>query len=132
LPNIALPAAYTGTGSLTTPASKSGIGCTVPGTATLRIAADGITTLEVTIPGFPFVGTDGKCAHRDNDTTVDVATGDAHDALTRISMTACNTKLGAVGDINIVIPDQPTAHVVCFNPDGSTDYTLDADLVRDN
>lgn len=131
LPNIALPAAYTGTGSLTTPASKSGIGCTVSGTATLKIAADGVTTLEVKIAGFPIVGIDGKCAQRADDATIDVATGDAHDALTRISMTACNTKLRAVGDINIVIPDKPTAHVVCFNPDSSIDYTLDADLVRD-
>ena len=133
LPNIALPAAYTGIGSLTTPASKSGIGCTVSGTATLKIAADGVTTLEVKIAGFPIVGADGKCAPRAgaDETTLDTATGDAHDAFTRISMTACNTKLRATGDINITIPDQPTAHVVCFNPDNSVDYTLDAELVRD-
>lgn len=97
----------------------------------MKIAADGVTTLEVKIAGYPIVGIDGKCAPRDGDPSVDVATGDAHDAITRISMTACNTKLQAVGDINIVIPDKPTAHVVCFNPDNSIDYTLDADLARD-
>ena len=129
LPDIALPAAYTGTGSLTTPPSSGG--CTISGTATMKIAADGVTTLEVSIAGFPIVGVGGKCAPMDNDQVIDVATGDAHNAITRISMTACNTKLHAVGDINIVIPDKPTAHVVCFNPDNSIDYTLDADLARD-